>query len=136
VIPRFITALLRGEPPTIYGDGHQSRDFIYVANVVQANLLACEREAAIRQVMNVACGERYSLLDLHRELCELIGWSSEPVMAPSRPGDVRDSLAALDTARQALGYRPEVGWHEGLRRTVERYKAVQQHEWDQFARQI
>jgi nucleoside-diphosphate-sugar epimerase len=121
VIPKFITSLLRGEPPTIYGDGTQSRDFTYVANVVKANLLACEKEEAIGQVMNVACGERYTLLDLCRELAELTGKTLQPTFAPPRAGDVKHSMAAIDRARQWLGYAPEVGWREGLWRTVEWY---------------
>ena len=120
-IPKFVTALLHGEPPTIYGDGTQSRDFTYVANVVQANLLACEREEAIGQVMNVACGERYTLLDLCRELAALTGKTLQPTFAPPRAGDVKHSLAAIDRASQLLGYRSIVDWQEGLRRTVEWY---------------
>ena len=122
VIPQFATRLLRGEPPTIYGDGTQSRDFTFVANVVQANLLACEKEQAIGQVMNVACGERYTLLDLYGQLEALTGVRLKPVFAEPRAGDVKHSLAAIDRARQALGYAPVVDWREGLRRTVEWYK--------------
>jgi UDP-glucose 4-epimerase len=130
VIPKFVTALLRGEPPTIYGDGTQSRDFIYVSNVVQANLLACEKDEAIGQVMNVACGERYTLLDLHRELAELTGTDGSPVFAPAQPGDVKHSLAAIRQATQVLGYTPEVDWRDGLRKTVEWYEKVEQVERD------
>ncbi|MCX6032766.1 MAG: SDR family oxidoreductase [Chloroflexi bacterium] len=122
VMPRFIVALLRDESPTIYGDGTQSRDFTYVANVVQANLLACYSQEAIGQVMNVACGERHTLLDLHSELKALIGKNIRPVFGPARVGDVNHSLAAIDLASRLLGYRPSVGWHEGLRRTVMWYK--------------
>jgi nucleoside-diphosphate-sugar epimerase len=121
VIPKFITALLRGEPPTIYGDGLQSRDFTYVANVVQANLLACEKDEAVGQVMNVACGERYTLLDLHRALVELTGMDVAPVFAPAQPGDVKHSMAAIERAEQMLGYKPGVDWAQGLRRTAEWY---------------
>ena len=122
VIPKFVTSLLRGEPPTIYGDGTQSRDFTFVANVVRANLLACEKDQAIGQVMNVACGERYTLLDLYGHLEALTGVELKPVFAEPRAGDVKHSLAAIDRARQALGYAPVVDWREGLRRTVEWYK--------------
>lgn len=121
VIPRFITALQHGQVPTIYGDGLQSRDFTYVANVVQANLLACEKDAAIGQVMNVACGERYSLLDLHRELTALIGADIPPTFASARVGEVKHSLAAIECATKFLGYQPLVGWRDGLRRTVAWY---------------
>ena len=124
VIPRFITALLKGQPPTIYGDGQQSRDFTYIENVVQANLLACEREEAVGQAMNVACGERYTLLDLHKDLCEIIGAKCSPTFQPARSGDVKHSMAAIEQARDLLNYRPEVGWYEGLRRTVEWYRSL------------
>jgi nucleoside-diphosphate-sugar epimerase len=123
VIPKFIAALLRGEPPTIYGDGTQSRDFTYVANVVQANLLACERDEALGQVMNVACGERHTLLDLHSELAALVGRDLAPTFDRPRAGDVKHSLAAIDLASERLGYKPCVGWREGLRETLDWYKA-------------
>ncbi len=123
VIPRFIAALLRGEPPTIYGDGTQSRDFTYVANVVTANLLACEREEAIGQVMNVACGKRHTLLDLYRELVELTGKMLQPTFTRPCAGDVKHSMGAIERATQLLGYRPIADWREGLRRTVEWYVA-------------
>ena len=121
VIPKFVTALLHSEPPTIYGDGTQSRDFTYVANVVLANLLACEKDGAIGQVMNVACGERYTLLTLCSELATLTGRTLQPVFAPPRAGDVKHSMAAIDQAKQILGYGPAVEWREGLRHTVEWY---------------
>lgn len=121
VIPKFITALLRDRPPTIYGDGAQSRDFVSVANVVQANLLACEREQAIGQVINVGCGEQYTLLDLHGQLVDLTHKNLSPVFAPARTGEVKHSRAAIDTATQVLGYRPETTWREGLRQTVAWY---------------
>ncbi len=124
VMPKFITALIRGEAPTIYGDGTQSRDFTYVANVVRANLLACECDNAVGKVMNVACGARYTLLDLYAALAKIMGTEIEPVFAAPRPGDVKHSLAAIDVARQALGYEPTVGWEEGLRRTVEWYRSI------------
>jgi UDP-glucose 4-epimerase len=119
VIPLFITAVLRGEAPTIYGDGKQSRDFTYVADVVHANLLAATApEAAVGRVFNIACGERYALLDLVAALSDILDTGIEPLHAPSRPGDVRHSLADISAARQALDYEPQVGFQEGLRRTV------------------
>jgi len=121
VIPRFITALLCHERPTIYGDGAQSRDFIYVANVVQANLLACEKDHAVGQVMNVACGERCTLLDLYRDLAELTGTTLQPIFAPARAGDVKHSVAAVNRLAQLLDYAPAVDRKEGLRRTMEWY---------------
>ena len=121
VIPKFITALLRGERPTIYGDGLQSRDFTYVANVVFANLLACEKDDAVGQAINVGCGQRYTLLDLCRELTDMMGQMVQPIIAPERAGDVKHSLASITRAQQVLRYAPQVEWREGLRRTVHWY---------------
>jgi UDP-glucose 4-epimerase len=123
VIPKFITAMLRGGTPVIYGDGLQSRDFVFVANVVQANLLACERDEAVGQSINVASGSAITLLDLVRDLAELTGTDAQPRFAPPRPGDIQHSSASIQLAGQALGYEPAVGWREGLRRTVEWYSA-------------
>lgn len=121
-IPRFIAALLRGESPTIFGDGAQSRDFVYVANVVQANLLACESDGGVGQVVNVACGQRHTLLDLYSNLAALMRVERPPIFAGPRPGDIKHSSAAIDKATQLLGFQPCVDWREGLRRTVEWYQ--------------
>jgi UDP-glucose 4-epimerase len=119
VIPLFIMAMLRGEVPTIYGDGEQSRDFTYVANVVQANLLAAAAHRdVVGRVFNVARGERYTLLDLIAALNAILGTNVEPVHASPRPGDVRHSLADISAARETLGYEPQVDFRDGLRRTV------------------
>jgi nucleoside-diphosphate-sugar epimerase len=123
VIPKFITAMLRGGTPVIYGDGLQSRDFVFVANVVQANLLACERDEAVGQSINVASGSAITLLDLARDLAELTGTDAQPRFAPPRPGDIKHSSASIQLAGQSLGYEPAVGRREGLRRTVEWYSA-------------
>jgi UDP-glucose 4-epimerase len=122
VIPRFITALLTGEPPVVYGDGLQSRDFTYVDNVVEANLLASEAEGAAGQAFNVACGGRYTLNELLDRLREMIGSEIEATHEPTRAGDVRDSQASIESAERVLGYRVSVGFEEGLRRTVEWYR--------------
>jgi UDP-glucose 4-epimerase len=122
VIPLFITAMLRGEPPTVHGDGLQSRDFSYVDNVVQANLLAATAPGAIGRVFNVACGERYTLLDMIAALNDILGTQIEPVHTEPRIGDVRHSLADISAAREALGYRVLVGFYDGLRRTVAWYR--------------
>jgi len=127
VIPKFIASLLSDEPPTIYGDGTQSRDFTYVANVVYANLLACERDEAVGQVINVAYGERYTLLALYQELLDLTERKLKLVFAPARAGDVKHSQAAIDKAIQMLGYAPKVGWRDGLRQTVEWYAHKVKH---------
>ena len=123
VIPRFITALLSGQPPVVYGDGGQSRDFTYVDNVVEANLLAAEAEDVAGQAFNIACGGRYSLLELLSRLKQIIGSEMNPVHEPARAGDVRDSQASIDAAERLLGYRVSVDFEDGLQRTVEWFRA-------------
>jgi UDP-glucose 4-epimerase len=122
VIPRFAMALLTGERPTIYGDGLQSRDFTYVENVVEANLLASEAEGVAGQAFNIACGGRYTLLELLNQMKEFLGSDIEPIHEPPRAGDVRDSQASIEAAEKALGYRILVDFSEGLRKTVEWYR--------------
>ena len=120
VIPRFITCVLRGEPPTVYGDGLQTRDFTYIDNVVQANLAACAApKAACGGVFNIACGERVSLLDILEIVYGLAGKRVAPKFEPSRAGDVRDSLADITKARDVVGYDPKVAFRDGLRKTFE-----------------
>ena len=125
VIPKFVTALLAGEPPTIHGDGTQTRDFTYVANVVDANLLAAERPASevAGLAVNVACGERISLLDMFNQLRSLTGAEVEPLHAPARRGDVMHSVADISLARERLGFDPAVDFAEGLRRSLAWYEA-------------
>jgi len=123
VIPKFITALLRNEAPVIYGDGLQSRDFTYVANVVKANLLACERGTAVGIVMNIACGERRTLIDLHRDFVTLTGKNIQPIFGEERKGDVKHSMASIELAKTKLGYCTDVDWMTGLEKTVEWYTA-------------
>jgi UDP-glucose 4-epimerase len=118
VIPRFITALTKGQPPVIYGDGEQSRDFTYVDNVVQANLLACSAPEAPGQVMNIACGDRYSLNTLLHFLAESMGKKVRPIYETERPGDVKHSLASIARAQKILGFSPAINFREGLKRTV------------------
>jgi len=122
VIPKFIMALLEGTPPVIYGDGLQSRDFTHVENVVEANLLASEAEGVSGRAFNVACGGRYSLLDLLDRLKRIIGSDIEPIHEAPRAGDVRDSQASIEAARGVFGYSVKVDFDEGLRRTVEWYR--------------
>ena len=122
VIPRFVTALFEGRRPVVYGDGRQSRDFTYVENVVEANLLAAEAEGIAGRAFNVACGGRYTLLELLGELKEITGSAVEPIHEEARAGDVRDSQASIEAAAQAFGYRVKVDFEEGLRRTVAWYQ--------------
>jgi len=123
VIPKFITAALKGEPLTVYGDGEQSRDFTYIENVVQANLLAMQSERAVGKVYNVACGGRYTLNELIWHLQGILGKQLEVQYLPPRAGDVRHSMASIEAAQHDLGYRVLVDFEEGLRRTVEWYHA-------------
>jgi nucleoside-diphosphate-sugar epimerase len=124
VIPRFIMALLRGERPTVFGDGKQTRDFTFVEDVVQANLLACEKGEGRGEAMNIARGERYSLLDLLDGIAKATGAAANPEFAPPRPGDVRDSLADVSRAKSLLGFAARTGFDEGLRRTVDHFRGL------------
>ncbi|HOZ49780.1 MAG TPA: SDR family oxidoreductase [Candidatus Hydrogenedentes bacterium] len=125
VIPLFINAVLEGRRPTIFGDGGQSRDFTYVENNVRANILAATADLdADGQIYNIACGESYTLLDLLAGINEALGTRVEPEFAPPRVGDIRDSRADISRAKMDLGYRVFVPLAEGLRRTIEWYKAL------------
>jgi UDP-glucose 4-epimerase len=122
VIPKFITAMLRGQRPTIYGDGTQTRDFTYVLNNVLANVAATTAPDVAGQVFNIACGTSFSLLDLVREINSILGTSIEPIFAAPRAGDVRHSLADISAAQQKLNYKVAIDFKEGLRRTIEWYR--------------
>jgi UDP-glucose 4-epimerase len=117
-IPRFITAYLRREPPKVYDDGHQSRDFTYVANVVEANVLAARAAQLAGESVNVAAGEPRSVLDLLHAVADVFGYWLEPEFFPARPGDIRDSHADISLARKLLGYTPVTDFSEGLRETI------------------
>jgi len=119
VISLFSTAVLEGRQPTIYGDGGQTRDFTYVANVVDGVLRACHAPEVVGEVINVATGGRISLNDLLQVMNGLVGTSLSPLYADARQGDVRDSQADITKARTRLGYTPLVSLEEGLRRTLE-----------------
>jgi UDP-glucose 4-epimerase len=123
VIPNFIGALLAGERPVIFGDGEQSRDFTYVANVVEANLLAVDAPDVAGRIYNVACGERITVNRLVAELRDLLRSDVEPVYAAPRAGDIPHSLADLARAHTELGYEPAVRLREGLERTIEYLRA-------------
>jgi UDP-glucose 4-epimerase len=122
VIPRFATAMLAGQRPTIYGDGLQSRDFTFIENVVSANLTAAAAAASISGAFNVAAGQRYSLIDLVAQINVLIGSDVVPIHAEARPGDVRHSQASIEAIGAALGWEPVVDFNEGLRQTVEHFR--------------
>ena len=124
VIPLFITRLLDGQSPMVYGDGLQTRDFTYVANVVHGNLLAADAPGAVGETLNVANGRSTSLLQLIDQLRALLKVDVKPVFEPARAGDVRDSLADISRARQLLGYEPPVDFSEGLRLSIDYYKKL------------
>jgi len=125
VLAKFITQMLRGEQPTILGDGQQSRDFTYVDNAVRANLLACKApaEQVAGKVFNIATGSRIDLNETFRLIKKLTGYSGEVKYGPERAGDVKHSLADLSLARKLLDYQPTVNFEEGLRRTIDWYRA-------------
>ncbi len=122
VIPLFVTALLAGKQPMIYGDGQQSRDFTYVGNVVHGNLLAADAPDVSGRVFNVANGRSTTLLQLISLLNQYLSTKVEPIFQPPRVGDVRESLADISEARRALAYEPQVDFEEGLRRTIAYYR--------------
>ncbi|MFQ5923278.1 MAG: SDR family oxidoreductase, partial [Anaerolineales bacterium] len=122
VIPAFIKAMINGEPPTIFGDGEQRRDFVHVDDVVRANLLAAESEEAIGKVLNISGGSAVTINELAKILQEIIPDAPAPVHGPSREGDIYFSEAIIEQAWRALGYRPEVVLVEGLRSTVEWFR--------------
>jgi UDP-glucose 4-epimerase len=118
VIPLFISKMVQGTPPTVYGDGGQSRDFVYIDNVVNANLLAAQATGAPGLVFNVGCGVSFNLLHLITSLNRILGTDLKPNFEAPRVGDVRDSLADISLARSVLGFDPKVDLEEGLRRTA------------------
>jgi UDP-glucose 4-epimerase len=119
VIPLFITMMLRGEQPTIFGDGYQRRDFTYVDNVVSANILSATAPKAAGKVFNVGCGQPLDINELVETVNGLLETDIRPRYAPVRAGDVRDAWADITLAHRVLGYQPVVNVAEGLRRTVD-----------------
>jgi nucleoside-diphosphate-sugar epimerase len=122
VIPKFIKALLEEKSPTIFGDGEQSRDFCYIDNVVSANLLACTAPNAAAEMMNIACGERITLNELHQNLCKILGVSTPAQYDAPRPGDIKHSLADIEKAKKLLNYKVLVPVYEGLEKTAQWFK--------------
>ena len=125
VLAKFCTAFLEDTQPVVFGDGEQTRDFTYVENAVLANLVACEALNASGKVFNVGVGGRISLNEVLRELGKITGKTLEAKYDPPRDGDIRDSQADISQAREILGYKPQVPFEEGLRRTFEWYRATQ-----------
>ena len=123
VISLFIEALAKGQAPTVHGDGKQTRDFTFVGDVVTGVLASCEAAKASGEVINVAAGGRISLLDLIKTLQTILGTNLKPVFGPTREGDVRDSQADIQKARKLLDFSPVVAFEDGLRQTVEWFKA-------------
>ena len=122
VIPRFVTRILQGKPPVIYGDGQQTRDFTFVKDVVKANILAGKSDA--EGVFNIACGRRISLNELAGLIMEIVGRQVEPEYDEPRAGDIRDSLADISAAGEALGYHPDYDMNSGLKETVKWFQKI------------
>jgi UDP-glucose 4-epimerase len=122
VIPRFIAAALSGERPVVYGDGEQSRDFIYVQNVVDVNLLAANAPAAVGSVLNVGMGESVTLNRLLEEIGRVLGRAVTPRYQPARPGDIRESVADISRLHATLDYTPAIAFAEGLAATIRAYQ--------------
>jgi len=121
-IPAFVTAILRDQSPTIYGDGEQSRDFTYVDNVVQANLLAARAQETHGEVVNIACGEAVTVNAIIGMINRLLGKKVKPIYAPARAGDVKHSLADITAARKLIGFQPVVLFREGLEKSIDWYR--------------
>jgi UDP-glucose 4-epimerase len=121
-IPAFVTAILKDEPPTIYGDGEQSRDFTYIDNVVEANLLAARAKHTKGEVINVACGEAVTVNAIIALINDLLGKDIKPNYADPRPGDVKHSLADITLAEKLIGYNTKVPFKQGLQLAIEWYR--------------
>lgn len=124
VIPIFLSLMLRGKQPTVFGDGYQSRDFTYVADIVRGNLLAAEAPGISGKVINVATGREFTLLDLITSINQALGTQIEPVFEAPRLGDVRKSLADITLAGKLLGFEPQVSFDEGLAKSINYYRSV------------
>jgi len=121
VIPKFISLLKGGRRPTIWGDGTTSRDFTYIENVVNANILACEKKEAAGKVINIACQAGFTLNEMVEKLNSILGTNIAPTYGPEKIGDVKHSLADISRARKILGYEPIIDFQEGLKKTIEWY---------------
>lgn len=123
-IPAFVNAILRGQPPTVYGDGLQSRDFTYIENVIQGNLLAMRAPKLAGEVVNLACGGELTINEVIGAINRVLGTNVQPRYVDPRPGDVKHSRADIRLAKKVLGFEPTVGFEEGLRRAIDYYKSL------------
>ncbi len=121
-IPAFVTAILKDEPPTVYGDGEQSRDFTFVDNVVEANLLAARAEHTAGQAVNIACGQAVTVNQVIEMINNAVGKNVKPIYEASRPGDVKHSLAEISLAEEVVGYKPVVQFEQGLKLAIDWYR--------------
>jgi len=121
-IPAFVTAILKDKPPTIYGDGQQSRDFTYIDNVVEANLLAARAGHTKGEVINIACGKAVTVNEIIDMINNLLGKNVKPTYTPPRPGDVKHSLADITAAQKLINFKPVVSFDEGLRLAIDWYR--------------
>lgn len=123
-IPAFATAIMRGEQPTVYGDGEQSRDFTYIDNVVAGNVLALQAERVRGESVNLACGDRITINEVIASINKILGTSIDPLYVDERPGDVRHSCADIRLVKELLGFEPVVTFDDGLKRAIEYYRAL------------
>ena len=124
VIPKFVTCILKDVQPPIHGDGKQTRDFTYVANVVQANIKSAVTPGIKCEIFNVACGKAYSVLDIVKYVNKILGKDIKPLLGPIRAGDAKHTLADISKIKKLIGFKPEVGFEDGLKRTIEYFKGV------------
>ncbi len=124
VIPKFVTCILKNEEPPIHGDGKQTRDFTYVANVVQANIKSATTPGIKCEVFNIACGKAYSVLDIVKYVNKILGKSILPKFGPIRTGDAKHTLADISRAKKLIGVKPEIGFEEGLKKTIEYFSKL------------
>ncbi len=123
VVPKFITSMLNGKNPPVYGDGKQSRDFTYIDNVVEANLLSCQMPGISGEIFNIASGKAYTVLELLKHLNKILDTQIKPQFDPPRHGDVRHTLASIQKAKKSLNFKVKVDFLQGLQKTVEWFKS-------------
>lgn len=121
-IPAFVTAILKDKPPTIYGDGEQSRDFTYIDNVVQANLLAARAQKTSGEMVNIACGQAVTVNQIIGMINECVGKDVKPIYTDTRPGDVKHSLADISLAEEIIGFKPVIHFKDGLELAIDWYR--------------